>query len=363
MTITLDQMRPKLLTVEQLYESFSKTEPLSQITFTTDSVSKVKFKLGPAWAIGLDNLDGTDVVPDVEMKVGTGSYQLTKDCMLQATSMIGLPKNFVTKSPANLLEPLLNWHYHAGMTNKSERKLLAAGSTGLAVTTGSIVPFSNLKILDEATAAIKEHFGQETEILADFKFAHDLRKSHVRLIIPDTVVQLRADDQWCGGVQWKNFLSGEKPTSFNAYMFRWICLNGQTSVHACSGNYNRRTGGQGDEFYEWARQVVDECLGGLENEFNAISAMSSEPLEGEVADVLSNIFSTYKVPPAVRTRIIENMVESDDLTAYGVLAAVTEAANASDLSAEQRDRLLQIGGALPHALTNRCQTCHRINLN
>jgi hypothetical protein len=54
------------------------------------------------------------------------------------------------------------------------------------------------------------------------------------------------------------------------------------------------------------------------------------------------------------------MVNSDDLTMYGVQQAVTSVANRDDMPESARETLMEIGGDLPRAHAERCAACRRI---
>jgi hypothetical protein len=108
----------------------SSTEPLSTVDF-----SKAKFILEPGWAVGIEDALGTDTVA-ATVKAGAGEFLLTKDALLQATSLIGLTQNYVLKTPSNLIQPHLNYWYGDGMTK--ECKLLTQDLTAIAVTKANI---------------------------------------------------------------------------------------------------------------------------------------------------------------------------------------------------------------------------------
>lgn len=364
-TITLDQMRSKLLTVDQVRERLATTEPLSQVTFPLSGSrnSIARFSLQPDWAQNIDQVNGTDAI-GAEVRVGGVTYQLTKDALLEATSLIGITKQYATRCPANLLEPHINYWFRQGpragiSAGTQEMKLLAIGDRAYAFSKASIDPFSNLRLLDEVLAGIAERYG-EGDVLVDYKFQHNLRHTAMRLIVPNEMRNPRENDPWSAGVQLHNSLAGEKPLSLEGYLFRWWCTNGAISTHAQSGKWNRRTGGQGDEVYEWARHAVDEILSGLDHEFEALDALANTPIEGDVNQALEDVFRTYRVPLAVRENIIQEMVNSDDLTMYGVMQAITQAANHDDLPESARNTLMEIGGDLPRANHERCPACRRL---
>jgi hypothetical protein len=145
-------------------------------------------------------------------------------------------------------------------------------------------------------------------------------------------------------------------------MFRYVCTNGATTEHSASAKHRRQRGEDLDEVYQWVSDEVDAILGSLEGEMQAVEALTNMKLEGEVAATLQNLFEQFRVPVGARERITAELVESDDISAYGVMQAVTEAANDTELSAGEVARLMSVGGSIPHVLGGRCPACHRLQL-
>jgi len=354
-TITVDQMRSKLLTIDTVRESLATTEPLAEHEFSLRD-GNAAFSL-EGWSEPLESMATTDAV-SAYINVDGKEYQLSKEALLEATSFIGLKRAYVTRSPGTLIEPALNYWFRNMDRNL---KLLYNSETNrvLAVAKSSIQAFSNLRLLDESLGGIEKKYGVG-EVLADYKFSHDLRRTNIRLIVPEQMRAIREDDTWSAGLQVQNSLTGGVVTAIDGYLFRWWCTNGAITTHATAGQYNRKLHGEENSVYEWARKSVDEILGGLEHEFDALEELAATPLDGSVADVLADVFEQYRVPITTREQIIENMVNSDDLTMYGVMQAITQAANLDGLSETLRTAILQIGGDLPRAYSSRCTSCHRI---
>lgn len=363
----LDKMIPKLLTYEKLHEKLSKTEPLQQITLDMDGT--VQFSLPAGWNVGLKEADGTHVT-DASMHFPNHPddepVKMTKDAVLQLASSIGLPRDYVMKTPGPMVESHIN--YWAKSLPSEQRKFLgtADGSVMLASMKPSITPFSNVVLLEAAHAKLKEKFGS-TPIYADYKFHHDLRRTAYRLIVPEprNIDTYRGGnavtDQWSEGFQVINSLTGAVPTSLSGYLFAWVCTNGQISTHAHSGNYNRRTQGQDQgEMLDWAREAIDDIFIGLEHEFDAIEDLVKVKLGDDVALALADVFEQYRIPPTMRDRILLSLVESGDDTMYAIMQAITEAANADDVSDTVRTTLMEIGGDLPAAAGGRCSSCKRL---
>lgn len=352
-TVTLDEMKSKLLTLDQVHQMLQKTEPLS--TDTISSESKIKFKLTPDWAMGIDALASTEAV-GMTMLVNGKEKQLTKEAALQAGANFGLPAAYVKKVPASYIEGLLNYHYSGGIGD-NEYKLLSVGDNVAAFTRPTLVPFSNLQLLEHAVEGIRDRNGSDTPIFADYKISNSLQQTDVRLIVPaqerimqDTHMNDVPDgsqDVWMAGLHLSNSLIGKKQTTLEAYLFRWWCTNGATTFLEDVGTWSRRADGQEEDVYLWARNSVDEILGGLESRFDQVQALAQLNVSGNTAEVLREIFSQYEVPVSQRDSIMARMLESETLTMYSIMNAITQTANEEGMEPRRADRLMRIGGAIP----------------
>jgi hypothetical protein len=370
MTITADDMKPKLHTLDFARGLLARTEPLAALGF---NATEAAFTVQPGWNHGIDAKAGTEPV-DATIRIPGGEYPLTKDALLEATSIVGLTKTYAARCPAGLLAAQLNYWFTGGGiagrkgTNK-EFQLLAAAGNGAAVTRSSIIPFSNLRLLDVAEDVITQRYGPQ-EILVDYKLTHSLRRTHLRLVLPGIERTMdntgTPDDTWSVGLQLRNSLTGEERTAIEAYLFRWVCTNGQIDTRASSDAWRRHGAGRGSEaeVYEWARTAVDDVLSGLEPALDAVQALADIPVTGTATDVLRDVFEHYKVPLPERAKIIENVVNTGgDLTMYAIMAAVTQVANDTDMEPSHVENLLRLGGDLPHAATSRCDACRRLMPN
>lgn len=352
-TVTLDQMKDKLLTIDQVTTLLQKTEPLS--TDHLSSVSKVKFKLNPDWAMGIDALKGTEVV-GAAMTIDGKEKPLTKDAAFQAGSNFGLPASYMKKVPASYIEGLLNYHYSGGFGD-TEYNVLSVADNIAAFTRPTLVPFSNLQLLENTVQGIQNRHGANTPIFADYKISNSLLQTDVRLIIPaeervmdDTNmkdVPSNSTDVWLAGIHLSNSLIGKKQTALESYMFRWWCTNGATTMQDDVGVWSRRVDGQQENVYDWARDTVDDILGGMEYRFDQVQALTQLNVSGNVADVLREIFAQYEVPVSQRDQIMAALLESENLTMYSIMNAITSIANEDGLEARRADRLMRIGGAIP----------------
>lgn len=358
MTVTVEDMRSKLFSLDTARAALANTEPLTSAALDPDSTS---FHLND-WNLDqvlVESMGDTDTVA-ATVRLGSAEFPLTKEALLEATSAVGLSKAFVTRTPGTLIEPLLN---HCIQQGTRDMKLLITRGVGAAFTRATINPFSNLLLLDNMLEGVRDRFG-DTEILVDYKFNHTLAATNLRLVLPESQRILEhtgtANDVWSTGIQLTNSLIGKKQTSIEGYLFRWTCTNGATTTQVSSGPWSRKSGGQGDEVYVWARDAVDAVLGGLEGALDQVQHLVDVPVGGAVADILLDAFNTYKIPAAERDMITANMLNTEEaLNMYTVMQAITQVANTPDLESSHVDRLLAAGGDLAHTVASRCDSCHR----
>ena len=356
-TVTLDQMRSKLLTLDQVATVLSTTEPLASQQVEPNS-SKVKFSMDDGWNADLDAIAGTDEVA-VMMRINGTERPMTKDAALLAAANVGLPGAYVKRTPAKLIEPHLNYWYGPALTEDKAFTALTVNDRIAAFTRPTLVPFSNMALLEAVTAGIRKQYGEDTEILADYKIRNSLLATDVRLIIPEqqhtivnggmTDVPSGQADLWSAGVHLSNSLIGKRQTGVETYLFRWWCTNGETSTMGDVGTWSRRTSGQDADVYVWAREAVDEILGGMEHKFAEVQALTDLSVAGNVADILRDIFIQHEVPVSQRGAITASLLEAETLTMYTIMNAITQTANDPDLSPDRADRMMRIGGQIPTA--------------
>lgn len=363
-TVEMMKDRGKLLTVDNVMAQLAVTEPLAQIGF--DSAT---FKVAPDWNTKIDpNVVNGDDLVEASMTVGGQEYPLTYDALLEATSAIGITQAYTAKAPAFLTNDALNYWFDNKQPH--DLKLLSMNGTARALTRATIVPFSNVRFMEEAVAAIETKY-PGVEVLVDSKFSHSLRKTYLRLVVPEIAKDIESarhgvdsPDTWSGGISFTNSLIGLGQTEISAYLFAWLCTNGAIATQGDT-KWNRRRGGQGDEVYDWMRLTVDDMLGQFDHEFEKVATLTGIGLEGqeeEVSRTLTDIFTEYKVPVAARERIILNMTNSDDLSMFGVMQAITMAANMADSPDGQVETLMRVGGDLAMAEHSRCEACHRLSV-
>lgn len=354
MAVTLESMKAQLLPFNDVVTKLEETEPMTSVMIETGS--EAQFRLTPDWAEVSKDSGMTDPVPVYATIRGT-EYQFTKEGIFQALSTIGLKSTYALKTPANLIEAQLNYWFNSGL-RESAYKLVVVKNLASAFIRPTIVPFSNIEIINSLYDGIQYHYGKETDVYADYKFNNSLGRTDVRLIIPTELklihdsnmvdVPANSHDVWSAGISYTNSLIGKVQTGIDAYLFRWWCTNGATRTLDDVGTWSRRSGGQSEEtVYEWAANAVDDVLGGMESTFDKVQALTSIRPRANTADLLTGIYSDHGVPVSQRQSITDQVISANEVTMYSIMSAITEQANNPTLTPERVDKLMRIGGALP----------------
>jgi hypothetical protein len=353
MSASMAEMGDKLLTLEDLYVKLEATEPLTAVDLTSEA--KVRFRFDPDWAVDLDVADTTEDVR-AYMTVDGTERQMTKAGALQAAANFGLSAALVKKLPSKNLEADLNYFYAGGFEDK-EFKVLSVADKISAFTRPTLTPFSNIRLLDETLYGIYNRFGEDSQVFADYKFLNNLQRTDIRLVVPEfrrvltdtgmTDIPADSEDIWHGGLHLSNSAIGKTQTSLEAYLFRWWCTNGATTTNRDVGLWSRRSDGQQEDVYLWARESVDEIFDGMTERFDQVQALTSLDVAKNTGDVLREIFSQYSVPVSQRDQVQQAVIEADRLTMYTLMNAITQTANDPELKPERADQLMRIGGSIP----------------
>lgn len=362
--VDIEQMRSKLLTLDDVRARLAVTEPGGERIF---KATDVQMRYEPAWAAGDDE---TVLAPAYLQFTGADGpeIQLTIQAALELGAACRLPREVQKSWPADLTQTVVNRSLSSLLGERDLKMLIrkAGGADiGTAVCRPTVIPFSNLEMLDRMLEGIEAAYGPG-EVLADYKFYHDLEQTNLRLIVPGqqrVITGTRvADDTWSAGIDFRNSLIGLKQTSLGGYLFRWWCTNGCTDTLASVPALSRRETPSAEDAYEWVRQSVDEVLGGLETALDAVQASVNVPVPpDQVAVTIRDLFAEHNVPVRERQRVISELAELDEhMTVYDVAQAITVVANSDQVSPRAVEQLLSLGGHAVHAATDRCESCRRL---
>ena len=369
MTQVLAKDVPSLLTLGEAAAVLENNDPDGSLAFTTDKNCPVQIDLAHGWNADVHDKDGTDTLSGVTFHYGTQDWKITKEALLDLTSTMSIQREYMMRTPGQMMEPHVA--YWLKTTERAYRFLHKDGVIVAMARKPSVVPFSNLDILERVVERAVDVGVVDNldDVRVDFKMHHDLKYTAFRVILPEVVKKIDSkrakasgeDDNWSVGIQIHNSLTGTFPLQMSGYLFSWFCANGATATHLDVAKYNRRIHGQDVETaLEWVNETVDTLLHELPDEVESVAQLTTIDLASELSDTLRDVFERLKVPMAARSKIIDNVVDSSDTTAYGLMQAITSAANDPELPDEARTKVMEVGGNLPALLGDRCEKCHRL---
>jgi hypothetical protein len=327
-----------MLTVAEARTVLAATEPIEAVTFWTGDPG-IEVTYGKGWyeAGPLEAAPAWLTVPD-----GT-VYQLTRQAADQLGSTAKVNKKFQEFLPPALLSAVVTWALREGLEER-ELKLFIAGTgrsaddtedvpLAVAQTRATIVPFSNLRLLDIVLLAVRSELGNEAadSALVDYKLYHDLEHTSFRVVVPAAQTVLAAtgdtDDAWCFGIEVTNSLIGFKQTVISGYLFNFASTAGITDVEHSAGGFNRRGSGP-EDVYAWAAESATDILSRLEEAFNGLEVIAAAPLPRDYQRVLAQLFRDSPVSKELKLHIISALEETPgDLRMYDLATAAAVTAN------------------------------------
>ena len=349
-----------VLTLEDMVKWLDATEDMASVTLKMDGSNGLAvFALAPGWNVGLADVDPQDPV-DVEMQYNGIDYTLSKEAVLSIAHAVGLPPAYVTRTPGLLIGTHLN--YWAKHMPDVDLKLLISSAADkprvLTATKGGIVPFSNVGLMVAAMDGLHEAVPEASEAF-DVNSYHGIHSTGIRVF--DKVVSHVIDgEDWSFGLQVLNSLTGKHPLSVGLYL-RNHTLNSGLVHYSDLSKYNRKIMGQ-DEFevMHWVTNTSNDLLQSAAHEFEILESLKEESIADAVVPVLSDIFKNYKVPLKVRQVVMDNLIESEDLTYYGVVNALIKASAVDGLPDHFRTAIMEIAGAVMHDVSHRCNSCKKV---
>ena len=338
-------------------------------SITLDEHTKAAFEAPVVWPVEDFSMFDDDESTGAGLTVGGHEYEFTKKALLDFTSKFHLSKKYVSLLPPSLLTPQMDYWVTA---NEQDIRLLVNGDTIIGVSKSPSAPlFSSESVFDYAVSALHDATGVlPSEMYVDYKLTASLDETAFRLILPGlSTFQIESQrasatkpDLWNYGISVRHSQSALFPTSVEGYLFSWWCTNGSIATHAASGKFDRRSH-EADlsVLGEWLTEKIEDISVDMPHQFEDIAALTGISLKGEMTEAADSVFKRYRVPTVAREAVLANLVESDDWSAYGLMNAVTQAANPSDVDEKLRNLLFRAGGDMAAAFSNRCDTCHRID--
>lgn len=351
--------RASMLTVDELRAQLAASEPLDSVTFWTGQ-PEIQVVYGKGW----HETEPAASCPVWLETTDHGWFQLTKQAALQLGSTCRVNQRFQEFTPFDILNRHVSWALHEGLGER-ELKLLVVGTGGegpdgedcplaLAQTRATVVPFSNLELLNVVLHVIRRKLGGAVadSVLIDYKRWHDLEHTSFRVVIP--LVQHvidgtgEDDDAWCYGIEVSNSLIGLKQTIINGWLFRLGTTAGITDVEHSAGGFSRR-GSTPEAVYAWTAEAVGDILAGLETAFKGLQVLTERDVTFEYNSVLTQLFKESPVAKELKLRILATLEDTQGrLTMYSLAHAASAVANLEGTSWREARSLFDLAGHIVH---------------
>ncbi len=310
--------------------------------------------------------DGAGVVALI---LGGERYPLSNEAALSAVLRLpGASQALFERWPIHLVIDALNFFWD---NREGDFKALVDGEGNLRqFTKPTALLFDPLVILDAMADAVGTYGGKEHVIVTDF--SHGLDETHFSVTVnpgqSERFVDAREGDRTLGGLYFTGSLLGKGRTELAVYTHRVLCANGMVSP---AGSTRFRMGGAGgdddaegplDRMVEWLHTSCEHLLGGpTDDEFERLTHLTTHPVDdAHLATTMADLFERFSLPATARTAIHEALVEEADGTMYGIVQAMTRAAQHSlSVTDGQRYALMRTAGEVAvHAQTT-CESCQR----
>lgn len=355
---------PDLLTIDEGLATIAASDSPEFRDFVSDgSGPKMDFETG--WNSGILDRPMDDLVP-VQMKFQDETFPMTRAALQELTSQVGLLKNYVAKTPDSLVSPHIDY-WMKNMDNK-HRVLIEDGAIVSLCKPSKHDPFPSLPLAEGVVSAMSEKLGVDvSELKVDYKLSADRDRVAARFVAPvQKTIQssrggLSVADDWSVGIQLMTSLSGATRLSLSGYLFAWWCTNGATTTHAETTKFTKRADGTDlVDALEWTEGSVDAVLDGIGHELEAVAELTEVSVKGDLSQVMHEVFAQTPTPVNLRENVLMNVAEMEDMTAYGLMNAVTVGANRLDMEDRHRQLLMGMGGDMTRLFGDRCSSCHRL---
>ena len=347
---------PTTLSVSEAKDRLSITDGLSEITHPFE---------GGSHEFHLDDDNGE---PVLTLDLGGETYNVDGPAYMTALRRIptgGGAETIADRWPLEMTVEPLNWFFDH---KEGDFKVFAYENNVVSFAKPSAFLFDPKRLLDGMVEAVTEHGGKDEVLVSDF--VHGLDETRFNVHVPegwnDSFVEARPGDKTLGGISFSGSILGKSKQELAVFTHRVLCSNGMISPDGVSrfsvGHGDEESDGDLDRLYEWVASTCDDLFSGetMNREFTRIAHLTHHSVEGHTSDVLSDLFARLRVPMPARTEIMDALAEEADGTMYGVVQAMTRAAEHSpNLNDAARARLMRDAGHATLVAQEICPSCHR----
>lgn len=347
MTITLDDARAALATTSGLAEIIHPYQ-------------------GGSHNFHMETAQGA-LAPEVWLDLGGESYRLSREAAVSAVERLpGGSATIAERWPLDLTIQALNFFFDH---REGDFKALVDADGNLRqFVKPTAMLFDPVRVLDAMADAMGRYGGKDNVVVKDF--THGLDETHFSVIVPsgmaESFVEARPGDVTVGGLYFTGSLLGKGKTELAVFTDRVLCSNGMvspaTSVRFRAGGADEDAEGPMDKMLEW---LVTSCESltttSLPQEYERLRHLTEHNVDdAHIATTMADIFSRFDIPATAHAAIHEALVEEADGTMYGIVQAITRAAQHSpSLTDSQRYGLMRRAGDVTLHSQQLCNTCQR----
>lgn len=264
----------------------------------------------------------------------------------------GLSKVAIKHWPLPILLDPLNWWFANG---EGEVRALINDDQVVSFTKRADHGIHRPTRMLEAIEDSLNDLGVPSDELYFDKVIVGLDRVSFAVITHEKTDEIKAGDIFDAGIAAFMSPTGDNHNEISPYLNRLLCTNGMLSpVHI--GRWSHR-GSDGGSIYDWTREMTLAAWDAIDGELDAVRALTGQPIDGNVHNVVADLFERHHVPVRQREAILEALAEESDGTMFGVAQAFNRVANDIE-DVEQMRHLLMVTGDVAHQ-TERCSACMR----
>lgn len=322
-----------------------KRDEFLEVIAPIDSVSTVAGQ-DKDWKFGVEEVEGkSKVVVDVAGRV----LPVTRDGLEQALQKVpGLGKSAVAQWPAEMLIDTVNWFYENG--HEETRGLTHDGSL-IGFTRDSDAPVHRVSAVLER---IEKKLPKDSYMFSNVR-AGSIHEVAFGLVTPAKEAQPKVGDVVQAGVWCFHSPTARRNPEISSFVNRLACTNGMIASRSLS-KFSWRATDEVD-YLDWVEDSTVTAWESVDLEFDALTALTQQRLNGHAHAVLEDLFERHRVPSSLRSRVVDAVVDEADGTMYGIAQAFNRAANSVEDPMQMRGLLMVTGDIA--AQDERCGECFR----
>jgi hypothetical protein len=281
----------------------------------------------PLSAVSFDSLEN--------VKIGENQYRLRMHAAMGMSARLHVPYRYLSRCSADLQARNLNYWVEKQKDNGSDLFISFDGEAVRAVFSKRYVPIDNMAIVDEM------HSLGITEDV-DVQFYFDQQFMMLNVPSPTKKFALLKKDEMMPGVSISNSEVGLASFSVAAFMLRLICTNGMVSKeHVTKSSYRHVS--------EKVLQNLPSILQDATSNLDVLQQSMKDALDMKVEnpdELLLTLNDRYLLGEKQKEAVKWAWPQEQGATMFNVIQTYTRAVQFETLSAQERFRLQEAGGAI-----------------